>query len=106
MASHLFPRRKPDATQYIDHFCHYDESLKKHLICSAFYFARLKGEIVPSTFLGTWMIPGDVPREMSWSAKYYAGERGNFEDNSGSPFARFDCPWCGGETRPISEDDL
>lgn len=97
----FLPRRREEPAQLIDHFCHYDEGLKKHLVCAEFYFALAKNEIVPSKYLGTWMIPDSVPRDMSWAAKYYAGERGDFEDHTGDNFALWDCPFCGGESRPI-----
>lgn len=92
---------KREPSQYIDYWCHWDAELKRHLVCSDFFFAKLKGEIVPSKYLGTWMEVGSVPRDMSWSAKYYAGERGEFEDHTGDNYSLFDCPFCGGETEPI-----
>lgn len=96
-----FLPRKREASAYIDTHCHFDEALKRHLVCSGFYFAKIKGEIVPNKFLGTWELADSVLRDMPWHAKYYAGERGNFEDHSGECYARFDCPYCGGETEPI-----
>ena len=96
----FFPRpQRP--SQYIDTFCHFDEALKRHLVCSEFFFAKLKNEIIPNKFLGTWVIPDSPQRDMPWHSKYYAGERGNYEDHSGEPYARWDCCFCGGETEPI-----
>jgi hypothetical protein len=90
-----------DGRQYVDWYCHWDGALKKHLVCAEFYFAKIRGDVVPSKYLGTWIIPDSIPRDMSWEARYYAGERGNFEDHSGDPFGLWDCCFCGGETEPI-----
>jgi hypothetical protein len=88
--------------QYIDYFCHFDEPLKRHLVCSAFYFARAKGEIVQNTGDGYWEIPADQPRRMGWKARYFARERNqDFTDHSGDPYAWFACPWCGGDLPPV-----
>lgn len=92
-------QREP--SQYIDYWCHFDTELKRHLVCSQFLFAKIKNEIVPNRALGTWVLADSVPRDMSWAAKYYASERGNYEDHSGEPFALWDCCYCGGETEPI-----
>lgn len=83
--------------QYLDHFCHWDGLLKRHLLCSAFFFAKLKGEIIPNREGGWWEIPGDIPRQMSWRARFIAGGHGFYEDRSGEPYRWHDCPWCGGE---------
>ena len=92
----FLPRRREDPTEYIDSYCHWDDALKRHLICSAFYFAKLKNEIVPSRYLGCWVIPDSIPRDMTAMAKYYAGERGIEDDHSGELYQWHDCPWCGG----------
>lgn len=86
----------------IDYFCHYDESLKHHLVCAPFFFAKVRGEIVPNKGDGCWEIPGSVQRSMSWKAKFHAEGRGAFEDHSGDLYSLFDCPWCGGELEPVA----
>ena len=97
----FLPRRKEDPQQYIDSYCHFDDALQRHLVCSGFFYAKVRGEIVPNKYMGTWVMPDSVPRDMSWSAKYYAGERGDFEDHTGDYYALWDCPFCGGITCPI-----
>lgn len=87
--------------EYIADICSYDEGLKRHLVCAAFYFARLKLEIIPSKYLGCWVMADGVERRVSWQAKYYGEERGIVDDHSGEPYQRHDCPYCGGETEPI-----
>lgn len=102
MMAEFFPRRKErEPSHYIDFFCHWDDALKKHLVCPEFYLAKQKRELIPDRYTGTWVIPGSVTRDMSWSARHYAGERGNFEDHTGDFYGWWDCPHCGGETEFI-----
>lgn len=101
MASGFFPRRKGEETAYLDHYCHYDAGLKKYLVCPEFYFAEKSGVLVPDKHLGTWVLVGDAKRRMSAMSKYYAEGRGEYEDHTDELYARWDCYFCGGETKPI-----
>ncbi len=104
MPTPLFPRRRPrpDGNQYIDYYCHFDDVLKKHLVCSEFFFAKTAGEIIPDHNLGCWVLVNDVKRSMDWKAKYYSRERGQPEvDHTDEKYQRWDCPWCSGEAEPI-----
>lgn len=94
--------RKREPSQFIDHFCHWDDALKRHMVCSEFYFAQLKEEIVPDKYLGTWVIPGSAPRTMSFAAKWAAYQQDrDVDDHSGDLYSHWDCPFCGGEACPI-----
>lgn len=87
-----------DGQQYVDWFCHFDDALKRHLVCASFYFACVKNEIIPNRDDGYWEIPADLPRRMGWRARFYAKQRNqNYIDHSGDPYAWFSCPWCGGD---------
>lgn len=90
-----------ESKQYIDYYCHFDEPLRKHLVCAEFYFARLKGEIVANRDDGCWEIPDAKPRNMSWRARFYGEARPGFEDHTGDPYRWYDCPFCGGETEAV-----
>lgn len=87
--------------QFIAECCHWDDALKRHLVCSRWYFAEVRKEIVPNYHGGYWELADDVERRVSWEAKYRGEERGITEDHAGEKYARWDCPWCLGEAKPI-----
>lgn len=89
------------AVALIDYYCHFDTALKRHLLCAEFYFAKVAREIIPNYILQCWEIPGTLSRYMSYQARYYAEQRGAYEDHTGDPYGWHDCPFCGGETEPL-----
>lgn len=87
-----------DGRQLIDWLCHWDVALKRHLMCSRFYFARARKEIVPNYRLGCWVMPSDPLRTSRFEATQSSGQDHRSED-----YQRWDCPWCGGPTSAVSK---
>jgi hypothetical protein len=69
--------------------------------CARFYFARTRKEIVPDTIRGSWIFPGDPPRQVTWKAKYFSEERGMTDNHDGDPVEWITCPWCGGDLKEV-----
>ena len=93
------------AREYIAEQCHWDPALKRHLLCSRWFFAKVRREVVPNTYGGYWEFAEGPERTMTWKAKYYAEARGIYDDHTGERYALHDCPFCGGETEAPRRDE-
>lgn len=82
-----------DGQHFIDYECRFDAPLGRHLMCSRFYFARARKEIIPNYKLGCWVMPSDPLRTARFEATQSSGE-----DHRGEDYQRWDCPFCGGPT--------
>lgn len=89
-----------DGQQLIDYLCHWDEPLKRHLVCSRFYFARARKEIIPNYKLGCWVMPSDPLRTSTFEQT-----QSSKQDHRGEDYRRVDCPFCGGPTPEVRKTE-